>query len=121
MTISLRLGRAAVGTTACDSAVYSATGRPPATSRRSRRRASRPSSSVDCGFTLTNTFSIAAVGACSRTMVETPWKIVPSRVARSAVGVRITPLVIGEPVAADVDDAEAGDAQAGVDAENSHE
>src|SRR6185503_9904170 len=84
-------------TTACltCSAVYSATGSPAITAAQIAEPRAWPSASVDCGLTLTNTFSIAT--SCGRLAAITsprPSRIVFSRAASSPAPERTQPLVM---------------------------
>ncbi len=110
-------------TTACFtcSAVYSATGSPASTAAEIAAPRACPSSSVDCGLTLTNTFSTAtSVGPVARDDLA---EVVQDDTAGARAGCpRVAPDAaagdVGELVAADVDDAESGDPQPGIDAED---
>ena len=79
-----------------------------------------PSSSVDCGLTLTKTFSTAtSVGRCCAITVARSRRITPRRSGSSPSPVRMQPHVDAhEPAADELDDAEPGHAQAGIDAED---
>ncbi len=66
------------------SAVYSATGSPASTAAQIAVPRAWPSASVDCGLTLTNTFSTAtSAGPCAAMISFRPSRIAFSRAARS--------------------------------------
>jgi hypothetical protein len=76
-------------------AVYSETGSPHATAAQIAAPRACPSSNVDCGLTLTNTFSTATCpGRCSAMTSLKLSRIALRRSGSSASGVRITPLVM---------------------------
>src|SRR5581483_4288035 len=77
------------------SAVYSATGRPAITAAQIAVPRAWPSSKVDCGFTLTKTFSIAtSTGPCSAITSRRPSSSTFSRAARSPLPDLTQPLVM---------------------------
>ena len=113
-------------TTACFtcSAVYSETGSVASTAAQIAAPRAWPSSSVDCGFTFTKTFSTAtSTGRVARDHLGEALedgREARAAAARASSRADAPARHVGEPRAVLLDHAIAGDAEAGVDAEDAH-